>query len=108
MASTKNSSVDGCTWMSMALTVLSDQWAYTAKDRTERWSLGRGGAGELRGVVALVAAPEAVVPVAGLVEGVGAERGELLRLLQLVDQRLVEIVGVEVVDDEVALVAEPA
>src|SRR3954449_12763915 len=108
MASTRNSSVDGWTWMSMALTVVSDQRAYTADDRTERCSFARAGGRQLSGVVTLVAVPEAVVAVAGLVQRVGAEGGELLGLLELIDERLVEVVGVEVVHDEAALVAEPA
>src|SRR5438477_8518728 len=56
-------------------------------------------AGQLSRVVAVVTLPQPVVAVVGLGQRVGPEAGEALGLLDVVDDRLIEIVGVEVVDD---------
>src|SRR5205823_4537635 len=52
--------------------------------------------------------PQAVVAIASLSQRVRPERRELLGFQQLVDEVLVEVFGVEVVDDLAALVTQPA
>ena len=52
--------------------------------------------------------PEAVPPVAGLGQEVGAERDVSLCLEEVGERGVVEVVGVEVVDDLRALVTEEA